>query len=284
MRHALVVLLGSGFALGMLPGCPLTNEERGEDAVSIDAGDSGNPSDIGVPDVEDTGETDAIDAGGMCSPERCGPAPGSDRRCPDGNGSYVWECLPNDSGGCSWTETGCEDDGCYSNANCDEGEYCTASTECLADPSCPGCDVCWGHCLPNECSQPECGLRPQPACIECTDGSVVCPACVRDEEGVCDWVVGECVPPNPECTEQECGPAPGAPCQECADGTFACPTCARSADGVCGWTFPQCPPEGCHSDEECPDGHYCTAPTECLPDPSCPDCDVCWGTCQWLPD
>ena len=36
--------------------------------------------------------------------------------------------------------------GCYSDADCARGTLCSAATECLPDPSCPSCSVCYGYC------------------------------------------------------------------------------------------------------------------------------------------
>jgi hypothetical protein len=36
--------------------------------------------------------------------------------------------------------------GCYSDADCARGTLCSAATECLPDPSCPMCSVCYGYC------------------------------------------------------------------------------------------------------------------------------------------
>jgi hypothetical protein len=36
--------------------------------------------------------------------------------------------------------------GCYSDADCARGTFCSAATECLPDPSCPSCSVCYGYC------------------------------------------------------------------------------------------------------------------------------------------
>lgn len=36
--------------------------------------------------------------------------------------------------------------GCYSDADCARGTLCSAATECLPDPSCPFCSVCYGYC------------------------------------------------------------------------------------------------------------------------------------------
>ena len=36
--------------------------------------------------------------------------------------------------------------GCYSDTDCARGTFCSAATECLPDPSCPSCSVCYGYC------------------------------------------------------------------------------------------------------------------------------------------
>jgi hypothetical protein len=66
--------------------------------------------------------------------------------------------------GCSYPT-----DGCHGDDGCGPAEYCTASTDCLADPCCPECAVCYGRCRPKcksnaDCASDELCKRPDGQC------------------------------------------------------------------------------------------------------------------------
>jgi hypothetical protein len=58
-------------------------------------------------------------------------------KAPDQGGKCVKDCAPS-----------CGE--CVSDGDCSKGESCTASQECLSSCDCPSCDVCAGHCVPEE--------------------------------------------------------------------------------------------------------------------------------------
>lgn len=76
-----------------------------------------------------------------------------------------WQCV---QGECVW-ECNQSVAGCHSDADCPKGEHCSVSDgECLTDPSCPMCDVCYGKCVPDKqacvqsgCSGEVCAAEPQ---------------------------------------------------------------------------------------------------------------------------
>ena len=86
----------------------------------------------------------------VCLPQTCEGFTGlecpDDFQClkrstaPDHGGRCVKDCAPT-----------CGE--CISDDGCARGESCTASVECLSWCSCPQCDVCAGHCVPEEMSR-----------------------------------------------------------------------------------------------------------------------------------
>jgi len=58
-------------------------------------------------------------------------------KAPDQGGKCVKDCAPS-----------CGE--CVSDGDCSKGESCTANQECLSSCDCPSCDVCAGHCVPEE--------------------------------------------------------------------------------------------------------------------------------------
>lgn len=139
-----------------------------------------------------------------------GCQPGIDRPADDGCNT----CFCTEDGQWACTEMACEQPppprcaegealvdgecrtGCYSDQDCGVGAYCTAETECMADPSCPECEVCYGYCAP---------VVPPPAC-DCPavwapvcgeDGQTYGNACEAECAGVDAEHEGECAEPAP---------------------------------------------------------------------------------------
>ncbi|MFN3199963.1 MAG: Kazal-type serine protease inhibitor domain-containing protein [Bradymonadia bacterium] len=136
--------------------------------------------------------------------------------------------------------------GCYSDDECGAGSYCTAETECLADPSCPECAVCFGYCAPLVGPEPE----PEPDHCEPVLCEIYCEyGFATDEEGC---AICAC---NPEPEPPLCEDGPnhdyiGDSVEECALIDFFCPEGAEyfQNDCGCGCILPEEPapePEEC---------------------------------------
>jgi len=177
---------------------------------------------------------------------------------------------------CAGKECGAPCSTCPPNAPCDPiATYCDGKGTCTAQF--PDCSIeCFSR---NDCEDFDI------ACLQCPDGSSVCPQveCVR---GTCVMVPGVC----PECGQDADCPVPPLECGTCADGTMSCPTgvCWEGACSV-GWsggclgdmpclelvcgapcnpcTLPDCPPLAVP--------HFCNAKGECAPEPL-----GCFGSCK----
>ena len=223
IRNRLKIWLFLAAAGLLFAGCPEEEDgstdrpDAGEDAGADTSDDGGDPGDSGV-DVSPA----------ECSADECGPAPGAPSYlCPDGE---TWAgpgpCERSADGTCGWTFVECPPvEGCYSDEECGTDEYCTALTECLPDPSCPECDVCWGTCEPiaegcysdDDCAADEyCTAE-----TECLSD----PSCPE-----CDVCWGTCEPATEGCVDDADCPA----WELCFDGTCEGVSCPAVYDPVCG--------------------------------------------------
>ncbi len=109
------------------------------------------------------------------------------------SGSSVCPCgaacfAPDQTGTCTSPWSPCDPDG-----TCKDGYSC----ECLSDPSCPVCDVCWFGCVPDDDPEPVgCyGDNDCPAGTKCNAGDICLPPPGCDEPGaICPAVCyGYCV-------------------------------------------------------------------------------------------
>jgi hypothetical protein len=158
---------------------------------------------------------------------------------------------------------------CERNDQCPDGQVC--EVECLPDPNCPVCDVCFfvGTCV-----------EPDRACVvnedcregEFCDGAAAAarrPCLDVDGDGQCDDAIdllpaGVCRPLDP-CADVVCPEG-----QRCV---------ADLGEAICVST-----PTTCRGTEECAEGLVCNAADLCLPPPGCDPtaglCEaVCYGFC-----
>jgi len=179
----------------------------------------------------------------------------------------AWQCL---QGACAY-QCGVQEIGCHSDGDCPSGQHCSVSDgECLQDPNCQLCAVCYGHCKddkPAGCWQnsdcdygyycaflTNCG--PQTNCV----GAGTC-------EPYGDY--GSCKGDG-----------------DCAKG-YVCDPCGCTAGAQCFACIPDCMiTASCSADADCPDGYACNITDPCGPPPGCHpgmECPaVCWpyGNCQ----
>ena len=135
--------------------------------------------------------------------------------------------------------------------------------ECTADSDCPAADAALacidGACLPYDTSDPpactaaDCGPAPGMPNFVCADGSMGGPACTRDAEGTCGWVIAEC----PEGCYGDDGCPEGSVCNA-AEICLADPSCPECA--VCyGYCVDPGSTDPCADDSDCPVGEICEA-------------------------
>ena len=209
-----------------------------------------------------------------CAVERCGPPLGLPTiMCSDGSiGGNTGRCLANADGTCGWEIRECPDP-CAGIPACRLA--CPPGTHNPVDAN--GCThTC--ECVPDDCTERECGSPPDSPTIMCSDGSIGgnTGRCFRNAAGVCGWEWREC--PPADCREGECGPPLRAPTILCSDGSIGGNTgrCLREADGVCRWELRECPdpcagipvcrlacPPGTHNPT---DAAGCVHTCECVPD------------------
>ena len=206
------------------------------------------------------------------------------------NDAYL-ECLKQFEGGGGGGEP------CTSDMECGPGETC----ECLPDPDCPACAVCYFACVPEEppsecvvsgCSGEICAAAPMGSfcvwedwyvCLEYTGCGNFGP------NGACGWELNE---KYLACLEEFSGGGGGDECKsdaDCAAGQVCvfepCPACdCWPGDPNC-----YCPPcEGigtcvddpdepmwCSTDSDCPAGYYC----DCSMDPFAGGLVACFLVC-----
>jgi eight-cysteine-cluster-containing protein len=200
----------------------------------------------------------------------------------------AWDCL---DGQCAWECANETPVGCHGDQDCPSGSHCSVSDgDCQTDPNCPMCDVCYGHCVPDEapqclatgCSGEICATEPMDsACIwldwfACLDMTTCGPLA----DGTCGFAATEafdaCVqgiqcdadadcPAGYECPVYRCGEDdPSLPAERCTDAASFC--------------TPKHPSPECTEDADCPPGQFCALT------PQCPPCDDgsfdCMGPCQ----
>jgi len=150
-----------------------------------------------------------------------------------------WTCK---DAACAWECTGVVQ-GCYSDADCAADQTCTAATECLPDPGCPMCAVCWGTC------------EPKP--VEPTGSS-----CWSDAD----------------CAEWEWCALPQT--YDASGALICCPANAKCTPDVppCGLGTCQLDPGRCWDDADCKAGTTCQGAITCPPGAWCFAADKA-GTC-----
>jgi len=205
-----------------------------------------------------------------------------DQACPEGYACLEGRCVKPEE----------PPAGCYSDENCPKGTHCSVRDgECLTDPNCPVCDVCYGRCVPdqeplycdddNQCPR---GMT----CVQKTE----CPPCVYENPpcrapcrvyAVCEWA------PEPgQCrTDEDCKPGercywtglcPPCDCDPAAGPDCLC-ECPMADHGICGPACDPSSPEVCGNglDDDC-DGQVdedCRPPVTCLQDSDCMPYEFC---------
>lgn len=185
------------------------------------------------------------------------------------------DCAPVCAGACS------PRDWCTADSECADGAHCTTTDgACEPDPSCPGCDVCTGACVPDV---PACfDSSSCPAGERCTTEDGVCdPVTLCDADGACvDVCAGTCV--TDEEAPQTCLWGEDCPSGVCSLQQLGCdPRYAPFCVGVCLEVVVCLSDDSCAAGERCTtDDGACDPVTLCDADGSC--ADVCGGTC--VPD
>ncbi|MBM4397155.1 MAG: hypothetical protein FJ087_15885, partial [Deltaproteobacteria bacterium] len=207
--------------------------------------------------------------------------------------------------------------GCRSDLDCPPEQHCSVSDgECLQDPTCPMCDVCFGKCVddPVGCTDdsqcPEgyyclmdysnCGGGTDPASGDKRDPGAEAPVwcggtgtCVKKEDPYKCWSDADC-PAGWVCQWENACP----PCDcDTATGDCACPGCLVALPGTCvpgGCT--DMDGDGWCAGEDCDDYNPATSPgaveicddwvdNNCngLVDEDCGQTPQCWSDadCQW---
>jgi len=204
------------------------------------------------------------------------------------------DCLGTDCGGCFGECVPAPPDGCESDADCGEGEYCEIQwcTDCIGGSACG----CFGICVPEQpdpCDGVTCpeGTHCEPwygdaSCVpdESCNTDDDCPEGFVCEPGICPYFVA--------CTPEWCPPCYGKcvpsfdPCDgiECEPGTH-CEISPLAIYPPEPWCVPDDPCDGI----ECEPGYHCEQSPleiyppigECVPnefcegDNDCPDGEVC---------
>lgn len=199
-----------------------------------------------------------------------------------------WQCI---DGSCQWQ---CENQpkGCYSDQDCPEGQHCSVSDgDCKQSPSCPGCTVCYGECVPNKpkCVQSGCSgevCAPEPvyticiwkpwyACLKATKCGEFGPNGSCGFEQTPEFI--KCIEEQVNCTTDKDCPL-GFKCKNeswCVDSGAWC-----EGGGKCV-IEPQ--EVECKTDKDCKEGQVCKFKEECPPcvygNPPCKIACVLKGYC-----
>jgi len=146
--------------------------------------------------------TSCVEAAPTCSPSSCGPALGLPAKiCEDGSiGGNTGRCIqaPN-APSCEWEIRVCPEDACAP-TDCTGPKPAIAwkcSDGTVGGPECEqttqGCQWVIEMCEQDKCLPTECGPNPFGVPnIQCADGSIAGPTCLRGGNGVCGWKITSC--------------------------------------------------------------------------------------------
>jgi outer membrane exchange protein TraA len=200
----------------------------------------------------------------LCGPS-CSPCGGKTPFCINENGTEKCGQCRNDNDckpgfTCNLTTHTCNE--CRTDADCPQGKECDQHNcvWCSAANKCAGnsCNCCGDGLNGKQMQCLSLASGDPPECVECTKDS----DCT--EGGVCDVLIGQCVPSLAAHESKNCC---GAGCLQCpADN----PLCLPGPFGTA------C--EACRNDMECPSGNFCIE-GECSPCTTARHCGTRCETC-----